>query len=93
MASTFGAGWRSRTAIQWPIGSGRVGVAAADVAPQRHRLDAVDHDEVEQPVEVEVDEGGAAGPVVADDARPSSAPSTNVPSAWPISRLLGSRVA
>ena len=45
----------------------RVSGAGADVAPHRHRLDAVDDDEIEQPVEVEVDEGGAAGPVVADD--------------------------
>ena len=67
-ASTLGAGWRSRTATQLPIAAG----ASASPAPTlRHtddRLDAVDDDEIEQPVEVEVDESGAAGPVVADDA-------------------------
>ena len=46
---------------------GCVGVAPSDVAPQRDRRVAVDDDEVEQPVEVEVDEGGASRPLVADD--------------------------
>ena len=45
-----------------------VAIAGADVAPHRDRFLAVDDDEVEQPVEVEVDEGAAARPLVADDA-------------------------
>ena len=51
---------------------------------------AVDDDEVEQPVEVEVDERGATRPLEADDARRPRRPPTNVPSGWPMSRLLGS---
>ena len=43
------------------------GLAAANVAPQLDRLNAVDHDEVEQPIEVEVDQRATARPLVAED--------------------------
>ena len=43
------------------------GVAAAGVPPHRHRRGPVDHHEIEQAVEVEIDEGGATCTVVADD--------------------------
>ena len=46
-----------------------VGAASTDVAPQRHRLDAVDDDKVEQAVEVEIDDGTAPPPLEADDPR------------------------
>ena len=69
MASTLGAGWRRRTAAHEPIGAGRSPSPRADVAPELGRRGAVDDDEVEQPVEVEVDDGRAARPLVAHDPR------------------------
>ena len=57
----------SRTASQLPIAAGASASPEPTLRHTRDRLDAVDDDEIEQPVEVEVDERGAAGPVVADD--------------------------
>ena len=65
MASVFGAGWRSRTSTNRP------GRSASPAPVLRHSVTgsaAVDDDEVEQPIEVEVDERRAACPLVADDA-------------------------
>ena len=56
------------------------------------RLAVVDLDEVEQAVEVEVGERGAAAAVEARRSRRSAPASANVPSGWPSSRLLGSRM-
>ena len=62
-----------------------------DVAVQPHVLAAGDDDQVQHPIQVEVGQRRTACAREADDAGVHP-PSTNVPSAWPISRLLGSRI-
>ena len=66
---------RAAAPSQLPIGAGASAVAGADVPPQlRRRRAVVDLDEVEQPVEVEVGQRGAAAAVEVDDARPPRRP-------------------
>ena len=81
---------RAARASQSPIGAGVAGVARPDVPPEPHGLAVVDLDQVEQAVEIEVGQRGAAALGRSSTIPASSAPSMNVPSGWPSSRLLGS---
>ena len=67
-ASTLGAGCSQAHGEPVPGRNGTVGVAPPDVPPHLHGLAPVHHDEVEHPVQVEIDHSGAAGPFEADDA-------------------------
>ena len=94
MASRFGAGLRELH--RRASGPSAPGAAASPAPTLRQSLTfsrRVDLDEVEQAVEVEVDQGRAPRARRSRRCRPSSAPSTKVPSGWPRSRLLGSFAA
>ena len=59
---------RASMPAQWPMSFARLAGAGAHVAPGQDRRATRDLDQVEQPVEVEVDERSAATQLVAQDA-------------------------